>query len=191
MPARDERKLYPVARRSADEKKLASFYRIANRIRLIPDLGTGSVDDLVEELADYLPRLCVERTRKGELWSPVRQANWLMDEITLVDPWKKWLGPAGLKEIYNAQFSPYPAIDTYNGSDAVQFQGPDCLKCGDNFTVSVGDSHEWCNCEHAKRRREEDPRWLDLINTSSARSKTLQQLNRPRRPDSYVRKLLR
>ena len=72
MPANDERKLYPITKRVVDEKKkLTSFYRAANKIRGIADLGTGSVDDLVDVVADFLANLCVERMHKGELWSAV------------------------------------------------------------------------------------------------------------------------
>ena len=192
MPANEERKLYPIAKRVVDEKKkFESFYLAANKIRCIPELGTGSVDALVEVVADFLARLCVERMHNGELWSPVRQADWLMDEITLVNPWKKWLGPAGLKQIYIAKFFPDPALDTYNGPNAVPFQGHDCLKCRDIFTVPAGDSHVWCDCDGAKRQREQLPNWLDLINASSARSKKLRKLNRPRRSDRSISKLLR
>jgi hypothetical protein len=190
MPANDERKLYPITKRVVDEKKkLTSLYRAANKIRGIPDLGTGSVDDLVDVAADFLATLCVERTHKGELWSAVRQADWLIDEVT--SSWKKWLGLAGLREVYNAEFFPAPACQTYSDPTNNQFQRPDCLKCRDTFTVLADDLYRWCDCEAAKRQREQLPEWLDLVNGSSARSKKLEQLNRPRRSDSYVRKLLR
>src|SRR5258705_297917 len=91
-----------------DEKLLLEFYQIAQKARLIPNLP-HPVDKTIDQLAEFLEELCVERTLKGELWTGPRQAAWLMREAS---SWDKWAGSAGLKRVYDAKFN--PELDTYD-----------------------------------------------------------------------------
>jgi hypothetical protein len=170
-----QRNLFPVAKRTGNEKLLLEFYKIAQRARLIPNLPQP-VDKTIEQVAEFLEKLCgVERTQKGEVWSRARQATWIMDEITSVSPWEKWAGPAGLKRVYNAKFN--PDLDTYK-SPKPEDPGYRCQKCHDSSSVFVDGHHGWCDCDGAQELKKFIPDWIDQLEESSARSQKLQQQKR-------------
>ena len=117
-----QRNLFPITKRVGNDKLQLEFYEIAQKARLIPNLPQP-VDKTIEQVAEYLEELCVERTHKGEVWTGPRQATWVMDEITVVSPWEKWAGPAGLKRAHSTKFS--PELDTWiNRHEEDTFPGP-------------------------------------------------------------------
>jgi hypothetical protein len=180
------RNLFPIAKRVGNDKLQLQFYDIAQKARIIPNLPQP-VDKTIEQVAEYLERLCVERTHEGQVWTGPRQATWVMDEITIVSPWEKWAGPAGLKRVYNTKFN--PELDTYKCPEAVD-PGYRCQKCRDSSSVIVDGHHRWCDCDGARRLKELSPDWIELLEESSVRSQRL-QLNRSRYSDSRnIRKLL-
>ena len=88
----------------------SGFFRFRSEMRIpsisslkkqVPDI-TQPVDKTIEQLARWIEKHCVERGLNGELWTAVRQADWLMQEITEVSPWEEWKGAAGLKKVYDA-----------------------------------------------------------------------------------------
>jgi hypothetical protein len=108
-----------------------------------------------------LPQNCKDRTYKGKLWSGPRQADRVMDEITVVDPWERWLGPAGLKRVYVGIF----------GVVEHGFKSPDppepdpCPKCrdrGHRYVIIIDGRAQWCDCDGARTIKESDPDWLRI-----------------------------
>src|SRR5712692_4033267 len=171
--------LFPITKRVVNDKLQLEFYEIAQKARLFPNLPQP-VDKTIEQVAEYLEELCVERTHKGEVWTGPRQAAWLMNEITIVSPWEKWAGPAGLKRAHSTKFS--PELDTYKSPEAVD-PGYRCQKCRDNSSVIVNGHHRWCDCDGARQLQGKIPDWIEQLEESSARSQKSQP-NRSRFSDS-------
>ncbi len=77
----------------------AFAYLLAEALIVIP--GAPSRKVATEVMAVELMTLCRGGQFKGEYWPPERQAQWVVHEVL---KWKRWEGPAGVREMFANRF---------------------------------------------------------------------------------------
>jgi hypothetical protein len=175
------------------------FFHQAERLTMLP-LRITQLQ--MSHTADMLRRICsVPKTANGKTWSPLEQAIYVMDQVTIESPWEKWEGSPGLKRVHSAKFN--PMLATFQGSG-----GPiecKCAKCHDDLTLILVDAKVadfgtaivsrngtldvvWCDCLDAKYQADLIPNWPQDVKASIERARLAG--SRPHRSASEVAQLL-
>jgi len=111
---------------------------IAAQLKLIP----GFWDDvMITTCAADLVRWCHGAFIDGGMWTPEKQAEWVVTEAR--ENWDKWLGTAAFRQLFRSKFvAPIPP-----GNAAVDY-GPkppiDCPKCNDSGFLQS--PRRYCDC---------------------------------------------
>jgi len=132
--------------------------RLAARLEVIH--GFPRRPEALEAVAEWLIRTCQGRELNGKYYSPVEQAEWLIN--TAVEILSEWLSPVALRELFLARF--FPAVEEFSLQPPKEPEHR-CPDCDDYGITYDGQLYAWCHCSQTELIRRQRAHYVELLNS--------------------------